>query len=245
MSISVFIDIWAGTADTAALERHYRDAVIPRLLDTPGALSLHLYVPDRQPLPFGNDENSPDISLEIIVSDIASIPSLLMAPANSDGLRIPDGGKATHDIFRRLTYPVADANKAEERHAPVTFGVRYYPPVSDAKSFVDHYLAHHPPLLGRLPKIRNVLCYTPIDCDQPLAFPGSGCILGNEVVFDSMKDLADALKSDALDDVLADSHANPVQRGPGTHFAYLRTDYFKRPINQTTNATAGTHARRK
>jgi len=75
--------------------------------------------------------------------------------------------------------------------------------------------------------IRNILCYLPIQLDDQIGFPGTGCIIGNEVVFDTFQDFRAAQLSDVRVRLREDMQASPVPAGPNTHFAFRREDFFK------------------
>ena len=53
------------------------------------------------------------------------------------------------------------------------------------EEFVSHYVADHPPILGKLPEIRSVLCYLPVAQTASGVLPPADYMVGNEVVFDS------------------------------------------------------------
>ena len=63
--------------------------------------------------------------------------------------------------------------------------VRYHRPATTKAEFVSHYLADHPPLLAKLPEIRSVLCYLPLETLATPALPSADIMIGNEVAFDS------------------------------------------------------------
>lgn len=100
--------------------------------------------------------------------------------------------------------------------------MRYHRPAEDEAAFLRHYLDHHPPILGRLPGVRNVLCYLSLDWFPPAGAVSSDVMLGNEVVFDSLADLDAALNSPVRDELRADYIALPAFSGPVTHHAMAR-----------------------
>ncbi len=104
----------------------------------------------------------------------------------------------------------------------MSFVVRYYRPAEDENAFQAFYVAHHPPILGRFPGIRNVLCYLPLAWRNAGAIATSDCMLGNEVVFDSLADLDAALASEVRHELRRDYERFPPFSGAVTHHAMLR-----------------------
>ena len=82
-----------------------------------------------------------------------------------------------------------------------------------------------PPIMADMPGIRNVLCYVPATWSNSAPIPSSGCILGNEAVFDSLDALNTALASDVRHRLREDYKSFPVKPGPNTHYAMQRVDF--------------------
>ena len=121
-------------------------------------------------------------------------------------------------LFRVLREPVPAPR--EDCAAPLSLLVHYYGPMDDAAGFTAHYVAHHPPILARLPGVREVLCYVPAD----VALPGlraDPTVIRNEVRFDSMDTLLDALASPVLAELRAHSKSFP-RFGRSTHYPMTR-----------------------
>lgn len=121
-------------------------------------------------------------------------------------------------LFRVEHEPVPSPR--EDGAAPLSLVVHYYGPVDDAASFAVHYVAHHPPILARLPGVREVLCYVPVGPALP-GWPADPTVIRNEVRFDSMDALLQALASPVLAELRADSQAFPPF-GRSTHYPMTR-----------------------
>ena len=59
--------------------------------------------------------------------------------------------------------------------------VRYHHPAENVAEFISHYIADHPPILGKLPQIRSVLCYLPVDVGLSDILAPADYMIGNEV----------------------------------------------------------------
>src|SRR5262249_56228566 len=93
--------------------------------------------------------------------------------------RRPPGLGAVGEARECRHYPVANAAAPAPLAAPFSYVVRYHRPAEDEAAFIANYVATHPPTLARLPAIRNVLCYFPLDRANPAGPVQSGYILGH------------------------------------------------------------------
>ena len=113
------------------------------------------------------------------------------------------------------------------RIAPLSFVVRYYGPVADAADFIGFYTKNHPPLLAKFPGIRNMLCYLPLNWQSMNEITDDYMFLGNEVVFDNLDARNQALASDVMPEVQADSE-HFAAYGYNTHHAMQRRRVYAR-----------------
>ncbi|MCD6674252.1 MAG: hypothetical protein LT106_15555 [Burkholderiaceae bacterium] len=121
-------------------------------------------------------------------------------------------------IFRVEREPVPSPR--DDGAAPLSLVVHYYGPVDDPARFAAHYVANHPPILARLPAVREVLCYVPTGA-VPRMLPVDATVIRNEVRFDSMDALLASLRSPVLADLRADTKTFP-RFGRSTHYPMLR-----------------------
>lgn len=121
-------------------------------------------------------------------------------------------------VFRIEREPVPSPR--DDGAAPLSLVVHYYGPVDDEAGFVAHYVANHPPILARLPSVREVLCYVPTDA-VPQGLPADPAVIRNEVRFDSIDALLASLRSPVLADLRADMKTFP-RFGRSTHYPMLR-----------------------
>jgi uncharacterized protein (TIGR02118 family) len=119
-------------------------------------------------------------------------------------------------------FPVAGESEPAPLTAPVSYVVRYHRPAENEAGFIEHYVANHPPILGKFPNIRNVICYLPIGFDDPNGIESADYMLGNEVVFDSLEDLNAALQSPVRHELREDFKTFPSFAGANTHYAMIR-----------------------
>ena len=102
---------------------------------------------------------------------------------------------------------------------PCTFLVDYPGTADNLEAWLDHYDAHHPPIMTRFPDIREVATFRPVaetEGDLPCARGTS--MQRNKVVFDSSDALVAALASPVMAEMRADAAAFPPYSRRATHF---------------------------
>jgi hypothetical protein len=215
MTIACFL-----TSDDAA----FSEPLVPRLMGRADVLGASLFTPDKVEDPYVDDGAPPAIMVQIDVADIDALDALF-AGAEIRSLIEAAGPSAKADAFEVSAFPISGIDDAALRTAPMSFVVRYFAPVSDENLFRSYYLENHPPIMADMPGIRNVFCYVPVDWTCSIGIQSSGCILGNEVVFDDLEGLNAALASDVRHRLRDDYKSFPVKPGPNTHFAMQREDF--------------------
>lgn len=100
-----------------------------------------------------------------------------------------------------------------------TYLVAYEGPAEEEAAWLAYYLKHHPPLMAKLPQIRELEIYTPIDWRCPPSLRRVRHLQRNKVAFDSAAALAAALDSPVRREMRADFAQFPSYRGHVTHFA--------------------------
>ena len=124
----------------------------------------------------------------------------------------------TCTAMQRSHHPVAGADVPAPLNAPFSYVVRYHRPADDEALFVRHYIETHPPLLGRLPAIRNVICYLPLAWKHAGGLPAADYMLGNEVVFDHIDHFNGAMTSPLRHELRAHFRQFPSFSGRNTHY---------------------------
>jgi len=165
------------------------------------------------------------LTVQTCFDDVQALETALATPAFLDtfNTNILTAGSLTHHAFEMRFYPVAGETEPSQWIATTSYVVRYYGPAPDEQAFVDYYISHHAPLLGKFAGIRNVMCYLPIDWQDPTSIASAGYLFGNEVVFDSVAALNASLESPLRDELREDYHLFPPIDGHNTHFAMHRT----------------------
>jgi len=131
-----------------------RDAA-PAWAALPGLTAVDLYQPVRGGThdPFNNDGPGPLLMAMLQFPTKEKLQAGLSDPRFEQSLaEMPVA--ATGTGFERRFFPVAGAPNPGLLRAPFSYVVRYHHPAENAAEFVSHYVADHPPILGKLPAIR-------------------------------------------------------------------------------------------
>ena len=202
-----------------------RDAA-PVWAALPGLTAVDLYQPVRGGThdPFNNDGPGP------LLMAMLQFPSRQQLEAGLANPRFqqtqasrPAAITTTGTSFERRFYPVGGAPNAEPQlRAPFSYVVRYHPPAQNPEEFVSHYIADHPPILGKLPEIRSVLCYLLIEQTASGVLPPADYLVGNEVVFDSLEAFNAAMASPVRLELRAHYKDFPPFTGKNTHYPMMR-----------------------
>ncbi len=198
----------------------------------PGLVHFDLYTPadGSSRDPYNDDGAGP---LMMLMLDFVSRDALAAA-VESGGIHAAVDALAPHiattgAAFERRFYPVgADAPPAALQ-APFSYVVRYHRPADDEAAFIENYVATHPSTQARLPGIRSIICYLPLDDVHARAprrahhrLPSPNYMIGNEVVFDHIEAFNAAMASPARHELRAHYHAFPRFTGANTHYSMTR-----------------------
>jgi uncharacterized protein (TIGR02118 family) len=200
-------------------ERH----AAPAWLALPGLSAVDLYEPVRGGThdPFNDDGPGPLLIAMLQFPTREKLQAGLSDPRFKQSLAgMPVA--ATGTGFERRFFPVAGAPNPGPLSAPFSYVVRYHHPAENVAEFVSHYVADHPPILGKLPEIRSVLCYLPIDVAVPTGLPPADYMIGNEVAFDSPDAFNAAMASPVRHELRAHFKSFPPFTGKNTHYPMMR-----------------------
>jgi hypothetical protein len=185
-----------------------------------GLRHARIMVPVASPAdqPFAADGRGPDLALQLYFEDRAAAEAAVGHYSSLPNLnalaRLPYGA-VSHQLMRGRSFPTPPAAAADPC---LTFLVTYPGPSENQALWLDHYDLHHPPIMVRFPRIREVETYRPIDWSSSLPFARDTAMQRNKVVFDSLADLIAALASPVMLEMQADTKGFPPFAGKTTHF---------------------------
>jgi hypothetical protein len=214
-----------GPAAAARAAREWHDDAVREWRKMPGLLSHDLYVGTADAKdPLVDDGPGPLLIAMLAFANENALGEAVASAALAAPLaRLPAGVRAAGEPMECRHYAVAGAAAPGPLRAPFSYVVRYHRPAQDEAAFIANYVATHPPTLARLPGIRNILCYFPLDRPNPAGLAKAGYMLGNEVVFDDVAAFNRAMASPVRRELRAHFRAFPPFSGANTHYPTRRT----------------------
>jgi len=116
-------------------------------------------------------------------------------------------------------YPVPQPRPAGAAGPWCSYLVTYEGPAVDAHAWMDHYLAQHPPLMRRLPGLREMEICNPLEAVAFLPGRRLRLLQRNKVAFDTPQALNTALQSPVRGQMRRDFAVFPPYSGAVAHHA--------------------------
>jgi uncharacterized protein (TIGR02118 family) len=172
--------------------------------------------------PYLDDGAPPLLTLQFYFSDIAALETALAADSELSALGsaslFPNlaGADMTQQAMLTRTFPVAEPQSPPSPCC--TYLVAYEGVADDPPAWLAYYVARHPPIMARLPGLRELEVYTRLDWCGALPTRRVDHLQRNKVVFDDEAALRAALKSPVRHELRADFRGLPRFSGPVTHY---------------------------
>lgn len=220
------IDADANRGLTVAVQNWFVAGPRQALAALAGLASFDLYLPAHGPShdPYNHDGAGP---LMMLMLEFAGRDDLALAVNGSQLAaalaELPTGVNASGAAFERRFYPVGENTRPALLEAPFSYVVRYHRPADDEAVFIGNYLDTHPVTQARLPGIRSIMCYLPLDDLRAMKLAAANYMIGNEVVFDDIAAFNSAMASPVRQELREHYHAFPRFTGANTHFPMTRT----------------------
>src|ERR1043166_7950339 len=215
-----------GPAGAAGAAREWHQGAVAKWRGLRGLVSHDLYVG----VTVGAKDPLVDDGLgPLLVAMLAFADAHALGDALASGTlaapfsRLPDDLRLAGEAMECRHYPVAGAAAPAHLRAPFSYVVPYHRPPEDEAAFIADYVATHPPTLARLPGIRNIMCYFPLERENQPGLTKADYMLGNEVTFDDVAAFNRAMASPVRQELRAHFHAFPPFSGANTHYPMLRT----------------------
>lgn len=181
-----------------------------------------VFTPEKTSDPFLKDESPPPLAAELYFDDIASLERAAARDGALQALARSDVLPVTQQAMLVRRFPVPDAGVGSATRC--TYLVGYEGPAEDLNAWLAHYIDNHPPIMARLPGIREIEVCTRLDWYGFLPWPRDRCMLRNKVVFDSPAALTEALRSAARHELRADYAKFPPFSGKVVHYPMATLD---------------------
>lgn len=209
-----------------ALRNWFASGPRQALTALPSLASLDLYTPAEGSArdPYNRDAAGPLMLLMIEFSRRDALAATLAAGRVTAALgALPPGIAATGVAFERRFYPVGQSKNPAPLTAPFSYVVRYQRQADDEAAFIANYLATHPVTQAKLPGIRSIMCYLPLDELRDRSLAAADTMIGNEVVFDDIEAFNAAMASPVRQELRAHFHEFPRFTGANTHYPMIRS----------------------
>lgn len=224
MTIAYFLHVDGPAGQHEKLQAWADDVFGPALGNSCPGIRIEAFTPQSVQDPYLGCEAGKLLIVQADFDSEEQLENALASPSVGAALfAMPRDGdfQVTAEAFTVRHFPLLDGS-TPSRRAPISFVVRYYPPIENEEVFNEHYFSHHPPIMAHFPRIRNILCYVPVKWQDANHVTPSQSFLGNEIVFESIEDLNAALASDVRHDLRADYHQFPPHEGVNRHHAMHR-----------------------
>ena len=235
MNIAIFVTIFSSVLSSADLSEKFTGGALDFLKAQSDVQVVEFYTPEQGDVPRMEDVDPPAFIVQIDMGD-ADAALALVNTDKFQSLFMDKNSFATApeeiklEVAEVVSFPVQGETVASSRTVPLSFVVRYYGPIKNSAEFVRFYTENQPSNLIKFPGIRNVLCYLPLNWQQEGEVLDNRLLVGNEVVFDNLEALNNALKSDVLRTARDDSmhFSKHFQLEHITHHAMHRERVFAR-----------------
>ena len=227
MAVDYFIMFKGAGMDPIAFREEYKRRNAEAIRSLPGVRDALVHTPMPSHDPFLADKDPPLLLVQIKFDERKAAEAALLSEVRSrmrddfDGLPVT-GASVVHELLGTDAHPTATAAPSDQVTAPISYFVHYRRPAEDERHFIEHYRAHHPPILGEFPGLRSLVLYLPIDWRDPLPLQDADHMLVCQVAFDSVEALNAALASEVRKRLREDYYTFPPFSGPVTHYAMLR-----------------------
>lgn len=199
----------------------FQDRYLASAKSVADIIGVRAFTPSDQEIEVFDTEGSPRLLVQLLLKSKAGLESAFTANTLAD-FRTVLSSKCfvSHQLFEVIEHQLRGSIARTYGEAKQSLAVRYYskdiPEIT--ANFRAAYLDGHAAALAEFPGIRKVFCYDPVPINENSGIPQSECVVGNEVVFDSIEDLNVALLSPVMAEVGKHSRALPKYKGWNTHY---------------------------
>jgi uncharacterized protein (TIGR02118 family) len=224
--ISLHLSFRHREPSTAGLSPPERERLAGILRATPGIGMALVFTPGATTDPYLDDGPPPLLAAQLSFPDQETLDgfparALLATLASADRFPGLAGAGLAWEATETRAFPVPDAAFRTAPDTPrCSYLVAYDGVAEDPDGWVEHYIAHHVPIMARLPGIRRIEIDTPLPWHGPLPGRRARHLLRNKVAFDDAAALTDALKSPVRHEMRADFHSFPRFEGRVTHYPF-------------------------
>jgi uncharacterized protein (TIGR02118 family) len=223
----------ATNAETApaALSLDALAALAEPLRHVTGWAGLCVHRPSQADDPYLKDTDAPWLVLQLYFDSLKALEAQLepgavlhglltgAAPSPLPALSLSAGTQQVMSVERIDIATAAEGAAAGPLQC--TYLVAYEGSTPDVDEWHAHYRGNHVPLMVRLPGLRELELYRPLEWAGGLPLPRASAMQRNKVVFDNPAALTAALNSPVRHEMRADHEKSPPFTGRSTHYPML------------------------
>ena len=222
MDFCLFLECGPG-ADAARLQALQAPAGLKAGI--PGLTGMLAHTPARAHDPFLAAEPAPALVLQLYFARLLDLEAAAGRGSPlarwAETLAQDSGVAPAWETVLTRRYAVEQPRPAGAVGPWCTYLVAYEGPAEDAHAWMDHYLSEHPPLMRRLPGLRELEICSPLEAVAFLPGRQRRQLQRNKVAFDSPQALDAALQSPVREQMRRDFTTFPPYAGRVTHHAML------------------------
>jgi hypothetical protein len=188
------------------------------LRDIAGARRVLVFTPEKTSDPFLKDEAAPQLAAELYFDEVAPLERAAARGGALEALvELLPRDHVTQQAMLVRPFAVPQPQMQADG-VPCTYLVGYEGPAEDLNAWLAHYIVNHPPLMARMPGIRELEVCTRIDWCTFLPWRRDPCMQRNKVVFDSVQALTAAVRSPIRREMREDYNSFPPFGGKVFHY---------------------------
>lgn len=220
MSFTLFINFAHGGKPAARISAEDDAKLTALLKPIKGLTRAHVYTPSKAHDPFLDDGAPPRLVLQLFFDKLPDLEASVSrtGPLQALATDFPSLADApmTCEAMVVRVFPTPEPTIKSEPWC--SYLVAYEGPAEDPNLWLEHYIAHHPPIMRTMPGIRELEIYTAIDWIGFLPAKKVRHLQRNKTTFDSNDALTAGLQSPARSEMRKDYESFPKFSGGVTHF---------------------------
>ncbi len=231
MSFTLFVHV--ETSDNSRVLPPEADERVRSILrDVPGLKRALIHRPTTARDYYTDDGASPRLALQLYFDRLEWLEAAVGPHGALQALATPSlwatlpDLRITHQVMYARPYPVLDAvYRPDGDEPPCSYLVHYPGAAEDFNRWLDYYLDHHPQIMKRFPRIREIEIYTRVGWRDSLPWERVDYMQRNRLIFDSAGALEAALHSPVRHDMRADFEKFPPFTGSNVHYP-MHTEFL-------------------
>ena len=184
-----YVVFFTSNDPAAAVSHDDRDAVRSVVRGLPGLKRGRLYTPETASDLYNDDGASPLFGFQLDFADLGDLEAAIGGSGALQALAAPGAqlslaaAEATQQAMIARSFSVPEPKPLSP--TACSYVVHYPGPAADTNAWLNHYIAHHPPIMRRFPGVRELEILTRIDWIDAMPWRRVHHLQRNRILFDS------------------------------------------------------------